>query len=439
MSLINGMFGTGASAAAITLGADVADAVQAVESSKLRDHSHALDLATSRLANLLDVSAAIDAIGVESADARKMARYTLASALADMSMPADLATTETAGLESEGSEPGLEAFSTIKEYAIKAIEWLQKKWKEFKSFIAKYFNKYFGDVERLKKAWLKILEKSKEYQQGYSLEKNAKHEFEKGSEAFYLGDKMVTPEQMVEGIKQYRELTELLGTKVLDYEIKDLEPKDLLTEAGVMKTGTSLTGAMGLVNLVNTFKNIAKTAINDKAPTKFQSDAGTKSDEFLGRVCFYVARAAESAFGSLDGLKAFRFGFGDLTEDQKPKGKANMDLASAGAIEKLADANIELLDSVINIQRGKQLDKNETKLDKASKSLDSWKKDAPAGDESTEVRTGYREGVKFATEYFSVCRRILVALPLEVCDQARYISSMQKDFGNKSLSAHKKD
>ncbi|AFI55296.1 hypothetical protein TSMG0013 [Halocynthia phage JM-2012] len=439
MSILAGITGVSHQAVAAVLSADAEGALAEQVQSKLQTIGQSLDTAGARLENLLDVSAAFDAVGVEDASTRKLARVMMAQALANMDMSEELAVSETAGIESEGSDVGLEAFSTIKEYAIKAIEWIQKKWKEFKTFVSKYFNKFFGDVERLKKSWMKILESAKEYQAGHSLEKNAKHEFEKGSDAFFKEDSVVAAGDLAEGVRQYLALAEIIKEKTLGYDVIELEPSALLTDAGAMKSGVSFTNEMKLSAVVNQLEVIAKETVSNKAPVKFVKDGSKQSAAFLGRVRFYICKAGDKAYSGLEGLKAFRFGFGDLTEDQKSKTKVKMDLATASTIEVIADANIELLDSLINIKRNKALDKAEAKIDKASKALDKWKKDAPDADESADKRTAYREGVKIVTEYFSVCRRLLITLPLEFCNQAKMISTMQKDFANKSLSAHSKD
>lgn len=438
MTLLAGITGYNVSAAQVAMDPEAENAYGENNLVNLSKCSEALDIATSRLSNLLNTSATMDAIKVESKDARVLARVMMAEKLADMDMPADAAVAATAGLESETADVGLEAFSTVKEYAIKAIEWIQKKWKELKRFVAKYFNKYFGDVERLKGQWTSILEKSKERQSGYTLEKNAKHEFEKGADAFYLDDKMVTPEQMEKGIQTYRTIGEAIMSKVMDYQVVELDSADILNADGTgVVSKTDFEGKVKVGKVVGDLEKALKQSIPTGAPARFAGLTGKSSGELLGRVAFYVGY--KDGDDLQESIKSTKFGIADLTDDQKVKTKANMELTSAAKIESIADANIEMLDTIINMKRNKSLDKAETQLDKASKALEKWKKNAPDSSEGAEKRTAYREAVKVATEYFSLGRRLLITMPLEYCNQAKMVSTMHKDFANRSLSAHKKD
>lgn len=438
MSLLAGITGHNVSAASARLEPEAENAYGENSLVKLSQCSEAMDAATSRLANLLNASATVDVVKVESPDARVLARVMVAEKLADMDMPSDAAVAATAGLESESADVGLEAFSTVKEYAIKAIEWIQAKWKELKKWVAKYFNKYFGDVERLKDQWTGILEKSKERQSGYTLEKNSKHEFEKGSDAFFLNDKIASPEELEKGVQLYRTIGEAIMTKVMDYQVVELDSADILNADGTGTISkTDFEGKVKVGNVVAELEKSLKSAIPANAPAKFAGLTGKFSGALLGRVGFYVGSKESDDLQEV--IKSTKFGIADLADEQKVKTKANMELASAAKIEALADANIEMLDTIVNMKRNKSLDKAETQLDKASKALEKWKKNAPDSSEGADKRSAYREAVKVATEYFSLGRRLLITMPLEFCNQAKMVSTMHKDFANRSLAAHKKD
>lgn len=439
MSLLHGITGQRISFAASVLDADADEAISNQDLSQLTTIGQALDFAGSRLSNLLTTSEAVDAIKPEGKSGLQMARFMVASALTDMDMPEDAATTATAGLEAEGADVGLEAFSTIKEYAIKAIEWIQKKWKEFKKFVMKYFNKFFGDVERLKKNWVSILETAKERQTGYTLEKNAKFEFEKGSDAFCESDNAIEGKLLAKAIANYTIIGNILINKVLTTDVVDLSEDDVLTNSGAeVISPEAFATKVKLFEALEALEPVIKDKNLTNAPAKFAGLTGGSSVSLLGRVALYGG-VDDNADGALEALKSIKLGFADLTADQKVKTKVTMQLAEAAIIESIADANIELLDVLINIKRGKSLEAIETKLDKASKALDKWKKSAPSSDETAEVRSAFRTAVKLATEYFAYSRRTLITLPLEYCNQAKMVSSMHKVYANKSLAALKKD
>lgn len=443
MSLLSGILGTSAMGASVQGDADVEASLGEQNLSMMSNLNNALDEAGVRLSALFDTTAAIDAVAnngkIDSSQGRSLARVMLAQALTGMAMSDDDAATATAGLESEDGDVGLEAFSTVKEYAIKVIEWIQKKWKEFSTLVTKYFNKFFGDVESLKKSWLKILETSKERQSGYTLEKSAKYEFEKGADTFYRDETIVDAKSLVSGTEDYTAIANAIVNKTMDYSVVDLSIEDLMnTEGTAVVTPAALTATVKLNDSLKGLESVIKKSTPGTAPTKYLGGNDVSSEALLGRVRFYLSSDA-SPEDSLVALKSVKFGIGNLTEQQKVKTKANMTLAVASIIEGIADANIELLDALINMKRNKSIDNAETKLDKASKALDKWKKAAPGSDESQEKRSAYRESTKIATEYFSFCRRLLIAMPLDFCAQAKTISSLQKDFANKSLVAHTKD
>lgn len=443
-TLLSGILGASFATASALGDTDVEASLGENNLTMLNNLGNALDEAGTRLAGLFDVSASIDAVAptgkMESSEGRNLSRVMLAQALTGFAMSDKDAVTATAGLESDEANVGNEAFSTVKEYAIKVIEWIQKKWKEFSAVVSKYFNKFFGDVEGLKKSWLSILETAKERQSGYTLEKNAKHEFEKGSDTFYKEEAMIEAKDLAKGVESYREIALAIVEKTMDYSVEDLSPEDLMNSEGTALISVSaFIAKVNGSNVTKGLESVLKKSTPSTAPAKFINGDDVCSDALLGRVRFYLSSASNSETDATAALKSYKFGFGNLTEQQKTKTKANMSLAEASVVEGIADANIELLDALINMKRNKSIDKAETKLDKASKALDKWKKSAPGSDEAQEKRSAYRESTKLATEYFSFCRRLLIAMPLEFCGQAKTISSLQKDFANKSLSAHTKD
>lgn len=436
MSLLTGITGIKSAASAVALDKDVASAFGAEALSGIERVNAQLETATGRLSSLLDTSAAIDAISPEDTKGRQLARFMVGQQLTDLDLSDEQAMNATAGLESESTDVGLEAWSSIKEFVVKIIEWVQKKWKELKRFVAKYFNKYFGDIERLQKAWTSVLEQAKDKQGDYTLEKNAKHEFEKGADYFYTtGNSVVEGKALATEAAKVQALAETVFKDIADVKVEELEASDILNADGTavdFDAGTPFT-----------FKGLRKlTSVKTVADTKYVRDnaTSTRSETLLGRTALHLVVAENPKADTLASLKAFRLGMGDVEADQKKKTKANMALVDASTVESIADANLELLEIIQGVKRAKGMEKQTDSLDKAEKALDKWKKDVPnREDDGADKVAAYREAVKIATEYFSSARRTLISAPLEFCNYARTVSAMQKDFCTRSLKAHSKN
>lgn len=412
--------------------------------SSLNEVHTALAVAGSRISNLLDASETVDQIKPDSQAARQLGRVLVAQSLIDLDLPAEMAVEATAGLESESADVGLEAFSTIKDYVAKAIAWIQSKWLELKRFVAKYWNKYFGDVERLKKAWVGVQEKSASKRDGFTLEKNSKIEFGKGSDCFFTsGNSAVKASELATGATMFKTIAAGILETLQKYEVAEMDPDSVLAGDGKsMKSDQEVFALAGLGSVFKAFNTaIAKKPIPKDAPAKFaelNGDIAVCTSALLGRKRLYIGskNVADDAAAQ---MRSFRVGLGDLTEGQKAKDKVTMEALSLDDMDAICEANIELLDSLIELKRSKHLDKAQEKLDKATKALDKWKKKAPGEDEPMEARSAYRGAVKVATAYFDLARTTLVTMPLEFCTHARQVSLMQKVLCDKTLPSYKKD
>ena len=444
MTLLSGILGSSSfqSNAAVTE-FDQAEGEQALAG--IVNTSNAIDVAHDRLDRLIGAAETISALNPSSTDGIKMARIHLAEAMTACELDADEAIQATAALEDDGANVGLEAWTSVKDFVKSIIDWIKKQWAKLKKFVMKYWHKYFGDVERLKKSWVKVQTEAKAKSTGYTLEKNAKGDFDKSADWFFINDTMQDGDKLVDGLGHYKTFAENYPKVVADLEDVKAEEDDILNSEGLLQD--AFKSAPAYINSDSSVK-IGLSALKFNKPTSGSSKsvaaikyAQSASGPLLGRIemVYCEQQSGTKDLEVIDMIKSMKIYIGEVSKTQKKKPKASMKFVEASTIEDLAENHISLLDDTITLKRSKEIVKVEDNLDKLTKGLDKWKKAAPDKEEGAPKISAFKMAVRIAGEVHAAVRRFGITTPLEFCQQVRTLSGAHLEYAQRSLKAMKKD
>ena len=449
MTLLSGILGSSSfqSNAAVTE-FDQAEGEQALAG--IVNTSNAIDVGSERLGALMSAAVNIMAVSPKSTDAIKMARIHLAEAMTACELSDSEAIQATAALEDDGVDVGLEAWSSVKTFVGKIIDWLKKQWAKLKAFVMKYWNKYFGDIERLKKAWVKVQAEAKTKGTGHTLTKGAKHNFESNAEYFHIGNTPLTPEDITAYAGKAKIVDEIDGLGVIlsaaenvskkidtDLELRDNLAK--LTDQNSVDTVFTQLGS-GMLGQLTGMSEIGMTAQNVPA-----SLVGSKKDVKLATPMViagyagYVSHIELSTDNTPAFLKSVRVGFGVIDASYKKAKKANLALSDASAIEELADDNIDVCTALIGFIRGSDLKKATASMDKAIKDLEKIKGDVPDSKDGYNAVATYKTFIGILVEEVNIARSMIVNFPVDTMGYHRKVSAAHLDYAQRSLKAIKKD
>jgi len=361
-----------------------------------------------------------------------------ASDLMTNGMSHDEAKQQIAGLESDSisiDQVGNEAFKTLINAIKRMLTFAAEKVEEAINFAKRVFYRFFGSFENLRKDWQKILELAEKKTDEVIDKDNKKKEYTRAVDFYYIDDKVESFDKLNSYAPKFKELSEMM-VKDLARKVVTVEKDDLLDSDGNLRSAADIRKAV---------KGDAK---EQKSPIRMSSSSREgytmESESLPGRMKYLVGIniAGFDASSTVDDLiasvKSLRTIIGPSDPRQKGKEKATMDFVTASTIYDVANTHIELMDALMELMRGNEMQNANKDLDKASKDLKKWEKDAPGESEDTDKKNAYKKAVNLATSVISAERKRCISFPANFAQYVRSYSNAMLSVARDSLAAHGK-
>lgn len=384
------------------------------------------------ITRLFDRHDALTHYADKGADVIKSQALELAADLTDQGMQLEQAQEAVAGLESDSlttENVGNEAWQTVTKAVKDMIEWASKKLDEAIQWATKLFNRYFGAFENLRGNWEKVL-KSAEDKADQVLGDDKEREYTRSADYYYVGDKVLDAEKLAEfGPKLTKYVQEVIKTHKV--EVKQPEKDDVLNGEGLIKPVDDLKKEF---QCVDPKANFLTASVKDNDPYTMSSE------ELPGRVKIFAAHTETAADNNefLSNVKNAKVSILPADSKQKAKDKAKVEFLTASKVVAIANEQIELMDNIIDLVRGRAMQKADKALRETSKKIKGWNKDVPGDDASLDVTNAYKYAVKLATAWVGYERRKFLSQPAALAAYARQYSGALLAVANDSLRAHSK-
>ena len=349
--------------------ADALDDMKSMET-QLTQLTSEMSLISDKVGSLFTAHALAETAVGEGA--KSVASKFVANELYNAGTSAEDAVSSVTGMESEGSDVGLEAWDAITDTVKNLIAWLKKKWTAFKNILKDYWNRYFGALVRAKRKWSKTLAKAKKMDEGEYSSEEKNIEFSSSPDyavVFNVKDEAKVAATASEHVTMAKKLT-TVGTN-LDNVLGKFELVSDDTSTALPADLVSVhTLAADLLHEVS-----GATAKDDTTASKHHDTQYTHLLALPGRkvLCLGEAASAEHKVTTTPttpwsaakaDMEKVKVEVSNVDTTFKKLDNVKIDLFKISDVKDIAEAQITLCEKYIPLKESKQLNKLTASIDK---------------------------------------------------------------------------